>query len=216
MPARRVLLWSGIAFAVLYFATALALPSQPSATASGGDVVAWFRANGDAVRAFVWAITVAGFLFAVLIGLLRGHLPAPHRDVFLVGGIAFAAEVAVWLWLWAGLALHADAVAPATARTLLDVAAFFGPVLTGATTPMLGATAVAVLRGDAALPRWFGLYTALVFAEQAIETITVFGRSGFIAPGGPMNNQLGAALFGVWLLAFAVCASRSRRPVAAA
>jgi len=48
-----------------------------------------------------------------------------------------------------------------------------------------------------------------VFAlEQAIETITVFGKSGFIAPGGDMNVQLGAGLLVVWLVAVGVATSR--------
>ena len=37
--------------------------------------------------------------------------------------------------------------------------------------------------------------------EQSIETITVFGKSGFIAPGGPMNFTLGAGLLLVWVIA---------------
>jgi len=50
-----------------------------------------------------------------------------------------------------------------------------------------------------------------------IETVTIFGRSGFIAPGGPMNLQLGA---GLTLLAFGatgvVLAFRNGRQDAAA
>jgi hypothetical protein len=38
----------------------------------------------------------------------------------------------------------------------------------------------------------------IAFVEQAIETITVFGTHGFIAPGGDMNLLLGAALTAVW------------------
>ena len=41
------------------------------------------------------------------------------------------------------------------------------------------------------------------FAEQAIETITIFGSSGFTEPGGVMNLQLGASLTVAWWMAFA-------------
>jgi hypothetical protein len=43
--------------------------------------------------------------------------------------------------------------------------------------------------------------------EQSIETITVFGTRGFIAPGGPMNFTLGAGLFLVWVIGAGVAAS---------
>jgi len=41
-------------------------------------------------------------------------------------------------------------------------------------------------------------------AEQAVETVKIFGTTGFTEPGGAMNLQLGAGLVGVWLLAFAI------------
>ena len=39
--------------------------------------------------------------------------------------------------------------------------------------------------------------------EQLTETLTVFGYDGFLAPGGPMNMQLGASLVLLWTLVFA-------------
>lgn len=103
-----------------------------------------------------------------------------------------------------GLALHADHLEPATARTVLDVAVFWGPVLTGATTTMIAPVTLLALRRQAKLPWWLGVLGAVAFAEQAIETITIFGSVGFTEPGGPMNLQLGAGLTAAWMLAFAV------------
>ena len=37
--------------------------------------------------------------------------------------------------------------------------------------------------------------------EQAIETITVFGQTGFIAPGGTMNVYLGGVIGFFWVAA---------------
>ena len=48
----------------------------------------------------------------------------------------------------------------------------------------------------------------IAFIEQAIETITVFGTSGFTAPGGAMNLQLGATVTIVWIIALVVWARR--------
>jgi hypothetical protein len=138
-----------------------------------------------------------------MFALLRRLLPAPHRDVFLIGAITFVVTYAVQAWTWGGLALHADRLEPATARTVLDVAVFWGPVLTGATTTMIAPVTLLALRRNAGLPVWLGVLGAIAFLEQSIETITIFGSVGFIEPGGAMNLQLGAGLTATWMLAFA-------------
>jgi hypothetical protein len=86
---------------------------------------------------------------------------------------------------------------------VLDVALFWGPVLTGATTTMMAPVTLLALRGRAGLPRWLGFLGAVAFLEQAVETITIFGSAGFTEPGGAMNLQLGAGLVWAWMLAFA-------------
>ena len=40
----------------------------------------------------------------------------------------------------------------------------------------------------------------MFFVEQGVETITVFGESGFIAPGGAMNLYLGGVLGMAWVI----------------
>src|SRR5262249_15731061 len=60
------------------------------------------------------------------------------------------------------------------------------------------------LCGRAQLPAWLGALGAVAFLEQAAETITIFGATGFIQTGGAMNMQLGAMLTLTWLLAFGV------------
>jgi hypothetical protein len=122
--------------------------------------------------------------------------------MFLVGAVAYMAAIAVWSWTWAGLALHADQLDPATTRTVLDVAVFFGPVLTGSTTTMMAPVTWLALRSQAGIPRWLGALGLVAFVEQAIETITIFGSTGFTQAGGAMNMQLGAGLTLAWILAF--------------
>jgi len=180
-------------------------------------VATWFRDHDGHVRTWIWRLTLSAPLFATFAALIRARLPAPHRDLFFFGAVAFAAETAVQGWLWAGMALHASDLQPATARTLLDVASFWGPVLTSTTVMMLAPVALLGLRAEAGLPRSLGLVAAVALAEQLAETVTIFGRHGFIAPGGPMNIYLGAGLTAVALLSLGIALGRSpMRPRAAA
>src|SRR5258706_9563680 len=124
----RALIAAAAAGTVVYVAGVLALGTPPGAGDSGDQVVAWFRENRNGVRWFVWASTVNAPLVALMLSLLRRLLPAPHRDVFLIGAVSVVVASAVQSWAWGGLALHADRLDPATARTVLDVALFSGPV----------------------------------------------------------------------------------------
>jgi hypothetical protein len=200
------LIVSAVALAGASLLGVAALGTLPAAGDSGQQVVAWFRAHRDGVRWAVWAGTVSTPLLAVIVAILRQRLPAPHRDVFLIGGAALTTAIAVQSWFLGGLALHADTLEPATARTVLDVAVFFGPVLTAAWVTMIAPVTVLALRGDGGLPRWLGVLGAVACLEQAVETVTIFGSTGFTEPGGAMNMQLGAGLVMLWLLAFAVWA----------
>ena len=203
-PGSRALLAATIAYGLLSgfgLAALSAFGTLPAATETGPALVAWFRSYPNFIRLGVWAATVSLPPLAVMVALLRGTLPAPHRDVFLFGAMVYAVSIAVWTWTWAGLALHANTMDPAITRTVLDVALFFGPVLTGATTTMMAPVTLLALRGDV-LPRWLGVLGMVAFVEQSIETITIFGSSGFTQPGGAMNMQLGGGLTLVWILGF--------------
>jgi hypothetical protein len=200
----RALLAAALAVFVLYGVSLIALGTPPTASHTGEQVATWFRENRDGVRWFVWAVTVSIPAFCVMFALQSRLLPPPHRDVFFIGAVAFVVTYAVQAWSWGGLALHPDRLESASARVVLDVAVFWGPVLTGATTTMIAPVTLLALRGQANLPFWLGVLGAVAFTEQAIETITIFGTAGFTEPGGPMNLQLGAGLTAAWMFAFAV------------
>lgn len=200
----RTLLAATVAVLVLASAQVVVLGDTPRAADSGAQIVAWLRGHGDAVRWWVWAITVGGPVYGLVIALLRRLLPAPHRDVFLIGAIGLGVTNAVQAYFWGGLALHADRLEPATARTLLDVAIYWGPVLTGQTMLMIAPVTQLALRGQAGLPRWLGVLGLVAFIEQAVETVTIFGSTGFTEPGGVMNMKVGALLLMVWFVAFAL------------
>ena len=147
-------------------------------------------------------------LFATYVAIIRNALPAPHRDVFFVGAIALIAEGVMQGWIWAGLAFHPTQLDPATARTLLNVAIYWGPLLTGATITILAPVVVLAFQRRAGLPLWFGILGAVAIVEQAIETITIFGHDGFTAPGGPMNVILGASLVAIAMVSLGVIVAR--------
>jgi hypothetical protein len=207
VPQSRTLIAAAIAGGLLYLTAFVALGSPPEATDSPASVVEWFRDHYDAARIYAWTATLGALAFAVVAGIISGLLPSPYSNVFLVGAAAFIIETAVQAWLWAGLALHSDSLQPATARTVLDVASMWGPILTGATTAMIGAVTVLGFGKQPLIPRWLTVLGLIAFTEQVIETITVFGTHGFIAPGGDMNLLLGAGLTAAWLIGLVVWAA---------
>jgi len=198
----RTLIGATLAYGVALGVALSTSGTLPAAMETGDQVVTWFREHADAMRWSVWALTVSTPPFAVMVALLRRLLPEPHRDVFLFGALLVAGSTAVFSWFFGGLALHAATMDPANARALLDVAVFYGPVLTSATTTMMAPVTLLALGGRVGLPRWLGALGAVAFVEQAVETVTIFGSTGFTQPGGPMNMQLGASLTLAWILAF--------------
>jgi hypothetical protein len=204
----RVLVIAAIAGGALYLAGAIALGTPPHATDSGGQVVSWLADHSHSVRLYAWTFTFGTLAFAVVAAILRQTLPSPHRDVFFFGTAAFVIETALQAWIWAGLALHPGALSASIARSLLDVALYWGPILTGTTMTMIAAVTVLGFGATPLIPRWLTVFGLVAFAEQAIETVTVFGTHGFVAPGGDMNVLLGAALTAIWLGGFVVWGAR--------
>ena len=201
---RALLLVAAAAVLVLAGVQTVALSTAPTIDASGGEVTRWLVEHRGSVRWSVWATTMGVVAYSLMIALLRRTLPPVYRDLYLIGGVMAVVTGAVQAWIWAGLSLRAEQTPPLVARAVLDVAIYWGPVLTGAMITMIAPVSVLALRRGAGLPRWLGVFGAVVAVEQAIETVTIFGSSGFTAPGGPMNMQLGAFLVVTWTLAFAL------------
>lgn len=208
MSLSRVMIGAAVLAGLMYVAGAVALGTPPDAGDSGREVVAWFREHESSARYYAWTATIGTFSFALAAGIIRSLIPNPFGYVFLIGAAAFVVENSVQAWIWAGLALHPDTLEPATARVLHDIALFWGPVLTGATTTMIGAVTVLGLGARPVIPKWLFAIGAIAFVEQAVETVTVLGTDGFTEPGGPMNLVLGAAVTLVWLVALVVWAAR--------
>lgn len=207
MNGSKVPLLSAVAFLAL-FATGTAFLGTPiHVDASPEDTVAWLKLHQDDVPVTVVSYALALVPFFVLVAWTRRALPDVYGYAFLGAAAAFVAQAAVSTWFLAGTALHADTIDPQTARSLLDVGSYFGPVLTTTDVVMAGAVALAALR-EGSFPKWFGWLSVVFAVEQLAEVATVYGNSGFAAPGGDWNNVLGAGLLAIWILALGLVLGR--------
>ena len=208
MKRSTILYLATAGFVVSFLASGTTLGTPPEIDDDGATVVRWFQDHASTIRWTLWLGIFGVVLFALAMSIVRSTLPSPHRDVFFFGAVSFAAATTIQGWVWAGLARHADALDPATARTLFDVTSYWGPFLCGATVLTLAPVVVLALGRTPVLPRWLGVISAVALAEQLVETITIFGDHGFLAPGGPMNLVLGAGLTTIAWVGLAIAVAR--------
>ncbi len=210
MSDSKVPLLSAIGFNAL-FITGLAFLGTPvPVEASPGKTVAWLQLNQDDIPVAAVCFALAMIPFLVLIAWARRALPDIYGYAFLAAAGAFAAQSMISIWFLLGTSLHADTIDPKTARSLLDVGSYFGPMLTTTDVVMAGAVALVALR-EGLLPRWLGWLSVVFAIEQLAETATIYGNSGFAAPGGDWNNVLGGGLLGIWLIALGFALGRDRQ-----
>src|SRR6476646_8792969 len=148
---RRTPMIAGIAFAVLFTAALLIVPTLPGIDRPGYDIVSHVHAHSGAMRMQVLLVTF-------------------------------------------GLLALVEVLGSATARTLADVVAMWGPILTVA--DIMVAEPILLAANEGRFPRWLGIVAAVFAVEQLIETITIIGPpASFISPGGAMNFYLGGRRF---------------------
>jgi hypothetical protein len=187
-----------IAFYVASF-TALG-SSVPTIESSGQEIVAWFTDHAANAQVYAWTAAFAALTLAVFGGMVTNLLPRPNRYIFLGGVLGWVITSQIQAWFWAGLAFAPAGLDPATARTLFDIPQFWGPIVNGSTMTMAAAFAPLAFGRSGIVPRWLGWLSVLFFVEQGLETVTVFGQSGFFAPGGAMNLYLGGAIGMAWVI----------------
>jgi hypothetical protein len=200
MKSSRLLLINILATAAFYIGGFVALGgSLPTIGSSGAEIVAWFSENGTRARTYAWTSAFVSLGLVIFGGQVSALLPRPHRYIFLAGVLGFAITAQVQAWFWAGLAFHPQGLDPAAARAIFDIAAYWGPLVNGSTTAMAAAVAALGFGASPLVPRWLAWLSVVFCLEQAIETATVFGQTGFIAPGGVMNVYLGGVLGFLWV-----------------
>jgi hypothetical protein len=212
--ASTVVLVSGVGWIVFYVASFTALGSSvPTIDSSGQEIVRWFTDNATNAQVYAWTAAFAALTLAVFGGMVTSLLPQPNRYIFLGGVLGWVITGQVQAWFWAGLAFHPAGLDPATARTIFDIPQYWGPIVNGSTMAMAAAFAPLAFGRWSLVPRWLGWLSVLFFVEQAIETVTVFGTSGFFAPGGAMNLYLGGAIGMAWVIGVLVWGvEQSRAP----
>lgn len=199
MRSSRVLLIVAVATGLLYMVSFVFLGSSvPTVESSGREVLDWFTDHGTNALLYAWSAAFVSLGLAVLGGLFATTLPRPHRYIVFAGVLGYALTAQVQAWFWAGLAFHPQGLDPAAARTIFDIPQFWGPIVNGSTTAMAVAIIALGVGRSPIIPRWLMWLSVVFFIEQAVETVTVFGTSGFIAPGGPMNIYLGGIIGFVW------------------
>jgi hypothetical protein len=196
---KRWPLYVAIAYVILLFAALSAAPTAPGVSASGATLVRYYRDHGSALRVSGWLLAWSTVPLVLLFAALRTHLRGLGRDVMLLGAAGVVVAGTVFAWLALGLALHPNTLDPGVARTVTDISLYFGPLLTVLIVVMIAPIGIAAWRNDG-FPKWLAWVTLVFVIEQSIETITIFGKHGFIEPGGAMNLRLGAGLYLVWLI----------------
>jgi hypothetical protein len=198
--SRRIPLVAGIVFAVLFALALLMVPPLPGIDQPGSAVVSHLRDHAQLLRLQALLLTLGFLALVIVLSYARARLDGPAGYAFTMGSALIIAEFSVELWFSSGMALHADTLDPAVARTITDVAVMFGPILTVA--DVIVAVPIALAAKAGRFPRWLGVLAWIFAVEQFAETVTVIGGPGlFISPGGPMNMLLGGALFIVFFLA---------------
>jgi hypothetical protein len=208
---RRTPMIAGIAFAVLFAVALLTVPTLPGIDKAGYDIVSFVNDHSAALRAQALLIAFGSLALVVVLASARDRLVGTPAHVFTIGAAAVLVQTWLAMWFSAGLALHPDQLGSATARTIADILAMWGPLLTIA--DIMVAVPILLAANEGRLPRWLGIVAAVFGVEQLIETITIIGPPGsFISPGGPMNFYLGGPLFIVFFLALGVALSLDTEP----
>lgn len=200
MRPSRVLLWSILVTAAFYVGSFVALGNSfPTVESGGEEIVRWFTDNPLKARTYAWTAAFVTLGFAAWGALVASVMPRPHGYLVLAGVIGWGITGQVQGWIWAGLALHPESLAPQTAKVIFDISQYWGPLVNGSTTTMSAGFVALGLVASPVLPRWLFWLSLAFFLEQAIETITVFGETGFLAPGGTMNVYLGGVIGFAWV-----------------
>ena len=199
VTTRRTALVAAVGVVVFYLVAAAFTGTPLPVETPPAESLAWLQDHHSDIQAASIFVNLALVAFLVFLGVTTPRLGGAYGWVFAISGAAFVAQIAAGQWLLSGAALHSDSISASTARALLDVNAYWGPMLTGTDVALAGAVALCWYR-ERTLPGYVGIVSAILAIEQLAESATLCGSTGFMAPGGAWNNTVGAGLFMIWTL----------------
>src|ERR1043165_471562 len=95
---RRVPMIAGIAFAVLFTAGLLVVPTLPGIDKPGYDVVSFVNAHSGAMRMQVLLTTFGALALVIVLGYARDRLVGPQAYVLTIGSALVLVEVFIAMW----------------------------------------------------------------------------------------------------------------------
>lgn len=176
----RWLVWTGPAFAVLFYVVAFALQGEtPGEKASGTEIVDYYNSHTGRTLSAVFLSPLAATLLVLFFSYLRTEVrerklrSGPGPTVMISGAVLWASALLWGSVLELTLATSADNAQPAVAQTIsvLSNMAWL-PFIAGIAVTMIGA-GMTVLTSRI-LPSWLG-WVALVAG-----VISLIGPGGFV------------------------------------
>src|SRR3954449_11991713 len=102
---RRVPMIAGIAFAVLFAAALLMVPTLPGIDKPGYDIISHVDEHSGAMRMQALLLTFGLLALVVVLGYARDRLAGPWGYVFTIGSTVVLVELFIATWFTGGLAL---------------------------------------------------------------------------------------------------------------
>lgn len=202
-------LLAAVAFLTLLGVSYAWVEFPPGIDEPGRAIVDWARTHRESIIQQAWLLMLAWLPGGALVALVHRRMTGAPAASFLLGGALLAGLTTLGALLRLGLARHASDLEPAIARVLGDLEVYWGPLATIGV--VLQATSLAVATRAGAFSRWLLPISAVVALEQLLETLTIIGERGALAPGGAFNH-VGAIFFFVWILAQGIAASGRPTP----
>jgi hypothetical protein len=210
---------AGLVFVGLVIVTRAIAPEAPSFEASGTELASYYSENRDELQELAYVGALTGIVFipflAVLVGAIRriDGMLAWIVGAAGIGALAVGfAQNAVTATLAYGAAREAD---PGLVRTLHDLEAVLSPGIIVFPLALVVAGASVAAIGGGALPRWLGLYGAVLSVALLAGGSVLFADGATFELGGDYTQVVRAGLL-AWIVAASVSLMRRERSHAAA
>src|SRR3981189_2537496 len=103
---RRIPMIAGIAFAVLFAAALLTVPTLPGIDKPGYDIVSFVNQHSGAMRMQALLVTFGALALVVVLGYARDRLTGPSGYVFTIGSAVVLVGMFIAPWFTPRLRLH--------------------------------------------------------------------------------------------------------------